>query len=104
MDVKVLLFMLLCNGPLAAVLLTDSVQSHRSELRAQAALSSSRCQAGSRWLPGRSCNQPAVARLDVYEGYEYRFFRCLCDEHARDAERRMAGPTYRLSSLPSSGA
>lgn len=104
MDVKVLLFMLLCNGPLAGVILADSIDSHRSENRADKALAKNRCEAGSRWLPGRRCGQPVVARLDVYEGYEYRFFKCLCEEHSIEAERRMAGPSYRVAPIGPQGA
>lgn len=100
MDIKVLLFMLLCNGPLAWVILADSIESRSSESRAEAALAKNRCQAGSWWLPGSRCHQPVVARLDLYEGYEYRFFRWLCEDHATDAERRSRGATYRIDRLP----
>ncbi|MEA2453441.1 MAG: hypothetical protein QOG04_2151 [Actinomycetota bacterium] len=96
---KVALFMALCNGPLVGVIALDFWGSGRSEARAEKALAQDRCQAGSRWLPGHRCGQHVVARLDVFEGYEYRFFRCLCEEHATEAQRRMAGPSYRVALL-----
>jgi hypothetical protein len=98
-DEKVLLFMVLCNGPLAWVIVADRVESRRSEGRAQAALATNRCQAGSWWLPGSRCGQPVVARLDLYEGYEYRFFKWLCEDHAEEAHRRSRGPSYRIDRL-----
>ena len=91
-----LLFMAVCNGPVAWVLVADLLDSRNHEARAERAFSRGRCQAGSRWLPGHSCGQPIAARLDVYEGYEYRFFRWLCEEHAGQAQRRASGSSYRL--------
>ena len=93
---KVFLFMALCNGPLAWVLVADFLDSRNHEARAERAFAQGRCQARARWLPGHSCGQPIVARLDVYEGYEYRFFKWLCEEHSGDALRRATGSTYRL--------
>jgi hypothetical protein len=95
---KVALVMALCNGPVASILVLDLLGSGRSEARAEKALKANRCQARSRFLPG-ACGQPVVARLDVHEGYEYRFFKCLCEEHATDAQRRSRGPSYRVQRL-----
>ena len=102
MDVKVLLFMLLCNGPLAWVILADSIESKRSEAHAAVALAKNRCQAGSWWLPGSRCGQPVAARLDLYEGYEYRFFKWLCEEHTLQAQRAGGGPSFRVDRLSGS--
>ena len=99
MDLKVLLFMLLCNGPLAWVIVADRIESRRSEGRAEAALAAGKCQAGSWWLPGNRCGQPIAARLDIYEGYEYRFFRWLCEEHTTQAQRTERGPSTRVDRI-----
>lgn len=96
---KVALVMALCNGPIAAVLALDILQGSRSDRHAEKALGKGICQAGSRWLPGHRCGQPAAARLDLFEGYEYRFFKCLCDEHELEARRRMRGMAYRVNAL-----
>lgn len=96
---EVALVMLLCNGPLAWVIVAELMGDRRSEARAQKALARNECQAGSRWLPGRRCGQPVVARLDIKDGYEYRFFRCLCEEHTTEAQRRAVGPSYRVARL-----
>ena len=101
---KVALVMILCNGPIAAVLALDIFQGSRSDRHAERALAKGVCEAGSRWLPGHRCGQPASARLDLYEGYEYRYFRCLCDEHENEARRRMRGTAYRVSPLTREGA
>ena len=101
---RVALVMALCNGPLAAVIVADLLGGGRIEARAEKALLEDRCQAGSRWLPGSRCGQSVAARLDVFEGYEYRFFRCLCEEHATDAQRRLRGSTYRVARLTTSDA
>ena len=98
---KVFLFMALVNGPLAWVLVADFLDSRNHEARAERAFAKGLCQARARWLPGHSCGQPIVARLDVYEGYEYRFFRWLCEEHAGEASRRAPGSTYRLDRVAS---
>ena len=100
---RVALVMFLCNGPVAAVLALDIWGSGHSEDRAEKALAEGRCQARSRWLPG-ACNQPVAARLDVFEGYEYRFFRCLCLEHATEAERKAQGASYRVDWLADEAA
>lgn len=96
--------MLLCNGPLAWIIVLDYRSSGRSEARAEKAFALDRCQAKSSWLPGHRCNQHVVARLDLFEGYEYRFFKCLCEEHATEAQRRMTGPSYRLARVTTQDA
>lgn len=85
---EVLLFMLLVNGPLAWVVLSDTYESAMSERKAVRARERGTCQRKVSWVPGRVCGQPIVARVDVYEGYEYRFLQWLCHEHATDVERR----------------
>ena len=82
------LFMILCNGPLAWVVLTDTWESATNERKAARARKKGVCQRKVAWVPGKVCGQPIAARIDVYEGYEYRFLQWLCDEHARDVERR----------------
>ena len=47
---------------------------------------------GDDWLGG----QPIASRIDVYQGYEYRFHEWLCDEHARDGRARARGFSYRI--------
>lgn len=96
---KIALVMALCNGPLALVIVADLVGGGRSEARAERALLENRCQAGSRWLSGHRCGQKVVATLEVFEGYEYRFFKCLCEEHATDAQRRKRGSCYQVARL-----
>jgi hypothetical protein len=98
---KVALVMALCNGPIAVVLALDILQGSRSGKHAERALAKGVCQAGSRWLPGHRCGQPTTATLELYEGYEYRFFQCLCDEHEVEARRRMRGTAYRVNALAS---
>jgi hypothetical protein len=96
--IRVALVMALCNGPVAAVLALDIWGGGHSEEKAEKALELGRCQARAAWLPG-ACNQPVAARLDVFEGYEYRFFKCLCAEHATDAARKLKGAAYKVDWL-----
>ena len=96
--IRVALVMALCNGPVAAVLALDIWGGGRSEEKAERSLAAGVCQARSGWLPGH-CGQPIAARLDIFEGYEYRFFRCLCLEHATDAARKMRGASCRVEWL-----
>jgi len=84
----VILFMLLVNGPLAWIVLSDTWESATSERRAARARARGTCRRKVSWIPGRVCGQRIAARIDIYEGYEYRFLQWVCDEHARDVERR----------------
>lgn len=85
---RVLLFMALVNGPLAWIVLSDLWESMTNERKADRARQKGTCQRKVSWIPGNVCGQPIVARMDVYEGYEFRFFQWLCHEHATDVERR----------------
>ncbi len=93
---RVVLFMVLVNGPLAALLFADFRDSALSERRARKAFKAGRCQRKVAGLPGGVCGQPITARIDVYQGYEYRFHEWVCDEHQRDARLRARGFSYRV--------
>lgn len=94
--VRVVLFIAMVNGPLAALLFADFRDSLMSERRAQRALRDGRCHRKVHGLPGGVCGQPVVARIDIYQGYEYRFHEWVCDEHCRDAKIRERGFSYRV--------
>jgi hypothetical protein len=93
---RLALFMVMVNGPLAGILLIDFRDSVLSERRARKALSKGRCQRKIPSLPGGVCGQPISARIDLLQGYEYRFHEWVCDEHTRDARLRARGFTYRV--------
>ena len=94
---RVVLFMAIVNGPLAALLLADFRDSIMSERRARKAFAAGRCQRKVPGLPGGICGQPIASRIDVYQGYEYRFHQWVCDEHSRDATLRQRGFSYRVA-------
>ena len=94
---RVVLFIVVVNGPLAALLFADFRASMLSERRAQKAFKAGRCQRKVAGLPGGICGQPIVSRIDVYQGYEYRFHQWVCDEHSRDAKLRERGFSYRVA-------
>lgn len=96
----VLLFMFVVNAPLATLLVADFRDSFTSERRARRAFRAGRCQRKIRGLPGGICGQPITARIDVYQGYEYRFHQWVCDEHSRDARLRARGFSYRVDEEP----
>ena len=100
---KVLLFMIVFNGPLVAVLAGDVVGSRLSLKRAQRALARGRCERRVPGIPGGICGRPIAARVDVYEGYEYRFQQWVCHEHAADAERRVLGRSCRVEWMERTG-
>ena len=93
---RLALFMVMVNGPLAGVLLLDFHESVMSERKARTARAKGRCQRRIPSLPGGVCGQPIVARIDLLQGYEYRFHEWVCDEHTRDAKLRERGFTYRV--------
>ncbi len=90
------LFILAINGPLAALLFADFRDSFTSERQARKAFKRGRCQREVPGIPGGACGQPIVARIDLYQGYEYRFHQWVCDEHTRDAKVRARGFRYRV--------
>lgn len=94
--VRVVLFIAIINGPLAALLIADFRDSILSERRARKAFAKGGCQRKVAGLPGGRCGQPIVSRVDVYQGYEYRFHEWLCDEHSRDGRARSQGFSYRV--------
>ena len=85
------LFIVTVNGPLAALVAADLRASWFSEHRARRAFKAGRCQRKVPGLPGGVCGQPITARIDLYQGYEYRFHQWVCDEHTRDAKARERG-------------
>lgn len=89
---RLALFMLLCNGPLAWIVFSDTWDSWAHERRAAKARQRGTCQRRMGWVPGQVCGQPIAARVDIYQGYEFRFFQWLCHEHAIDLERRASVP------------
>jgi hypothetical protein len=94
--VRVVLFIIVVNGPLAALLFADFKDSMMSERRARKALAAGVCKRKVPGLPGGRCGQPVTSRIDVFQGYEYRFHEWLCDEHARDGKARSKGFSYRV--------
>jgi hypothetical protein len=50
-------------------------------------------------VPGGICGQPIAARIDLYQGYEYRFHQWVCDEHNRDARSRARGFRYQVADI-----
>ncbi|MDQ3940574.1 MAG: hypothetical protein M3238_04395 [Actinomycetota bacterium] len=90
------LFIALVNGPLAALLFADLRDSWTSERRARKAFKAGRCQRKVPGIPGGTCGQPITSRIDLYQGYEYRFHQWVCDEHTRDAKLRARGFKYRV--------
>lgn len=93
---RIALFMFLVNGPLAALLVADFSDSAMSERRARRMFKAGRCMRKVPGLPGGQCGQPIAARVDVYQGYEYRFHEWVCDEHQRDGQLRQRGFNYRV--------
>ena len=93
---RVVLFIVMVNGPLATLLFADLRASLMSERRARQALAAGKCQRKVPGLPGGTCGQPIASRIDVYQGYEYRFHEWVCDEHSRDARLRSRGFSYRV--------
>ena len=57
------------------------------------------CQKPDGTSPNSICGMPIVAPMDLYGADGYKFFQWLCDEHARDGERRMRGGLYRIEWL-----
>ena len=98
--VRIALFMVMVNGPLAALMFADFRASAMSERRARKAFKAGRCQRKVPGVPGGTCGQPIVSRIDVYQGYEYRFHQWVCDEHSRDATLRSRGFNYRVEEKP----
>ena len=94
---RVVLFIVIVNGPLAALMLADFHDSAMSERRARRAFKRGRCQRRVAGIPGGVCGQPIASRIDVYQGYEYRFHEWVCDEHTRDARVRRRGFSYRVT-------
>jgi hypothetical protein len=95
-----LLFM---NLPLAilGLLGASAVVSHRLDAhRKERAFKIGACQKADDASPNKMCGMPIVAHMDIYGAYGYKFFQWLCDEHARDGERRMRGGLYRIEWLP----
>ncbi|MGH2808439.1 MAG: hypothetical protein ACRDKT_14320 [Actinomycetota bacterium] len=93
------LFIVTINGPLAALLFFDFRASFMSERRARKAFKAGRCQRKAPGVPGGICGQPISARIDLYEGYEYRFHQWVCDEHHRDAKSRARGLLYQVEAI-----
>lgn len=94
--VRVVLFITIVNAPLAALLFADFRGSLMSERRARKEFAAGVCKRKVPGLPGGTCGQPITSRIDVYEGYEYRFHEWLCDDHARDGRARSKGFCYRV--------
>jgi hypothetical protein len=67
--------------------------------RKQAGLERGRCERKVPTLPGKTCGMPLVACVELYEGDAYHFFQWVCDEHARDASRRVKGSLVRVDWL-----
>ncbi len=96
---RVWLFVTMVNGPLAAVLAWDEFGARVSRAAAMRRLKKGGC--GRREHPASrsTCGMPIAARIDIFEGYEYRFHQWVCDQHARDAERRGSGRRFRVEWL-----
>lgn len=93
---------LLMNLPLwiLGVLGISALVSHWTDRwRKERAFRAGRCQKPDETTPDHICGMPIVAHMDVYGAYGYKFFQWLCDEHARDGERRMRGGLYRIEWL-----
>ena len=95
--VRVVLFIVVVNGPLAALLFADFRDSLMSERRARKALAAGVCKRKVPGLPGGRCGQPVTSRIDVFQGYEYRFHEWLCEEHAAMARPASEGSPIALS-------
>ena len=67
--------------------------------RKERAFKTGQCQKPVAASPNRICGQPIAAHMDIYGAYGYKFFQWLCDEHARDGERRARGGAYRIEWL-----
>jgi hypothetical protein len=67
--------------------------------RRDRAFKTGRCQKPDSTSPDRICGMPIVAHMDVYGAYGFKFFQWLCDEHAREGERRLRGGMYRIEWL-----
>jgi hypothetical protein len=94
--------LVLLNLPvwILAVLGISSVSNHYVDARRkERGFRAGRCQKPDGTTPDRICGMPIVAHMDVYGAYGYKFFKWLCDEHARDGERRMRGGLYRIEWL-----
>lgn len=94
---RLVIFMAMINGPLALLMFADFRASAMSERRARKAFKDGRCHRLVKGLPGGICGQPIAARIDVYQGYEYRFHEWVCDEHTRDAKLRRRGFSYQVT-------
>jgi hypothetical protein len=98
----VVALMALINLPillLGVILSCTWASIQRDRRRKRVALERGRCELAVAAVPGHECGMPIAACLDLYEGDRYRFFRWLCDGHARDAERRARGGLYRIEWL-----
>jgi hypothetical protein len=93
------LFIVTINGPLAALLFFDFRDSFTSERRARRAFKKGRCMRKVPGVPGGICGQPIAARIDLYQGYEYRFHQWVCEEHNRDARARARGFRYQVADI-----
>jgi hypothetical protein len=94
-----LLFMNLPLAILGVLGLSALVSHHLDARRKERAYRLGMCQKPVDGSPNRICGMPIVAHMDIYGAYGYKFFQWLCDEHARDGERRMRGGLYRIEWL-----
>ncbi len=101
---RVWLFVSLVNGPLVAVMAWDHLGAQVSRAAARRRLRKGGC--GRREHPASrsTCGMPIAARIEIFEGYEYRFHQWVCHEHALDAERRTSGPRFRVEWLTSASS
>jgi hypothetical protein len=93
------LFMNLPVALLGLIGLTSLVSHRLDAIRKERAFRAGLCQKPDDTSPNKICGMPIVAHMDVYSAYGYKFFQWLCDEHARDGERRMRGALYRIEWL-----
>ena len=93
---RIWLFIVMVNGPLVVLLAFDFRDSWTSEHRARKGFTAGRCQRKVPGIPGGICGQPITSRIDLYQGYEYRFHQWVCDEHTRDATARSRGFRYKV--------
>jgi hypothetical protein len=94
--------LLLMNLPLGilTVLGVSAVSSNWLDARKkERAFRAGRCQKPDASTPDHVCGMPIAAHMDIYGAYGYKFFQWLCDEHARDGERRQRGGLYRIEWL-----
>ena len=94
-----LLYMNLPVAILGLLGITAFASYRIDKTRKERAFRTGLCQKPDASSPNRICGMPIAAEMDIYGAYGYKFFQWLCDEHARDGERRMRGGLYRIERL-----